>query len=97
MTALPNQEVMRFADAGLLAELAALLPPYSVNVRHGQITMAYARSLVVTMLDGALCAGHPIDRSNGGGALSEWDGWLVIENPEKPLFLQIAKAGGKPL
>lgn len=99
MITLPNQQVMRFADAGLLAELVALLPKGFVNVRHGEkgIVLSYVPSLVAAMLDSALCEGHTIDRTNRAGAVSEWDGWLVIENPEKPIFLQIAKAGGEPL
>lgn len=93
------QASFRFADTELLASLVDLLPPSPVYVRHGEkdTPCPYVRSLVAAMLERALCEGWEIDRTNGDGPMSEWDGWLVIAVPDKPQFLQIAKPGGGPL
>lgn len=88
---------MRFADRELLAELVALLPPYLVNVREGGAVSPFVRSLAAALIERALCEGHEIDRTNGDGPLYEWDGWLVISVPGKPIFLQIAGPGGGPI
>lgn len=89
---------MRFADRELLAELVALLPPLYVNVREGEndIPCPFVRYLAAELIERALCEGWMIDRTNGYGALTDWDGWLVIKSP-KPVFLQIARPGGRVL
>lgn len=94
----PKQSEFRFADRELLAELVALLPPHLVYVREGdsQTRSLYVHSLAARMIERALCEGWMIDRTNGDGEIAEWDGWLIIESPKRT-FLQIAKAGGKPL
>lgn len=95
-----EQTYLRFADRELLAELVALLPPYMVLVRLGDkddCPSPFVRSLAGAFIESALANGHEIDRTNGEGPLAEWDGWLKIDVPGKPLYLQIALAGGGKL
>lgn len=91
------QQSFRFADRELLAELVALLPLYSVNVREGERGPAcpFVRYLAAELIERALCQGYTIDRTNSDGPLAEWDGWLQIETPGSPTFLQIALPGGE--
>lgn len=72
--------------------LCALLPSRLVYVRNKQYRTPCAPSIAQEIIADALVNGYHIDRSNGEGPLSEWDGCLLIETPGSPTFIECDKS-----
>lgn len=80
------------AAQDVLQQLVAWLPGYVIRVRRKGITSPVVPSLVRELISNALAKGYLIDRTNGEGPLDQWDGWLKIETPEAPIYIQMDKS-----
>lgn len=79
------------APEGVLDAIMELLPRHSVRVCYGHVICPVVTSVVEDMVSNALARGYLIDRTNGGGPLDEWDGWILIDTPEGIVYIATDK------
>lgn len=83
------QELPLDAPKEILQQLCKLLDPILVVMHYGDgKSFSFSTAVAVRTLREALAKGYLIDRSNGESSLGEWDGWLIVKEPDRVVWIE---------